>query len=320
MKKQTIAILIIIVTSLWGEIYLLPHMAKADDASCITQLNQPLQAEASSSIEQLEANEGNNIVQAQKNCAGQGTAEEAARRGMGMNTAITSNLQETCNNSVNQNQSRYEQAVAAIESQLASEEANNAILCSTDNEPQAQGPSTLFPPVNLSANPVSSSEISLSWTQMSNGGNFVYRNGNLIGQTNGTTYLDSDLAPNTTYTYTISTFDTEGSVSTQSNSVTATTLGVGSIQNNPIAPTGSITQNLQIGDSGTEVVALQTFLKSIGYLSMPLSTTEGYFGSLTKEALATFQLATGLPNTGYCGALTRAMIGEVEASESPNAN
>jgi chitodextrinase len=320
MKNRTITILIVIATSLCRVAYLLPHTAHAQDSSCLSELNQAL-AQASSSIQQLREEETAAISQAEIAGRNSAEAQQLAHGGIVANNGIMANINSTTQFNISQIEQEYAQEIDAAESQLDKEEANNDILCAAEDESQQQGPSVLFPPVDITANPLSFSEISLSWTQTSNGGNFVYRNGNLIGSTNSNTYLDAlDLAPDTTYTYTISTYDPEGTVSTQSDSVTATTLGASATASNVITASGSITQNLQLGDSGAQVIALQTFLKSVNYLSMPRGVTEGYFGSLTKEALAAFQLATGLPNTGYCGSLTRAMIGEVEASESPNAN
>jgi peptidoglycan hydrolase-like protein with peptidoglycan-binding domain len=70
-----------------------------------------------------------------------------------------------------------------------------------------------------------------------------------------------------------------------------------------------IGSNLQIGASGNDVITLQKFLESKGFLTMPTGMTEGYFGSLTKKALIAFQASVGLPATGYCGSMTRSVIG-----------
>jgi peptidoglycan hydrolase-like protein with peptidoglycan-binding domain len=70
----------------------------------------------------------------------------------------------------------------------------------------------------------------------------------------------------------------------------------------------SITQNLSIGASGQNVIALQTFLIAKGFLTMSPGTSEGYFGNLTKQALVAYQKSVGLPATGYCGSMTRSAI------------
>ena len=64
--------------------------------------------------------------------------------------------------------------------------------------------------------------------------------------------------------------------------------------------------NLWMGSRGGSVTALQTFLESKGFLTLPAGATKGYFGSLTKSALKKYQTMLGVPSTGYFGAMTRA--------------
>ncbi len=66
--------------------------------------------------------------------------------------------------------------------------------------------------------------------------------------------------------------------------------------------------DLSYGSTGDNVSALQSFLVSGGFLTMPAGVSMGYFGSLTKAALASYQSSVGLPAHGYFGALTRAEI------------
>jgi hypothetical protein len=70
----------------------------------------------------------------------------------------------------------------------------------------------------------------------------------------------------------------------------------------------AVNQNLKTGSSGNDVISLQKFLEAKGILTLPAGTTEGYFGSLTKQALISFQISVGLPATGYFGPMTRAAI------------
>ena len=65
-------------------------------------------------------------------------------------------------------------------------------------------------------------------------------------------------------------------------------------------PSFTIGQNLSVGASGSNVISLQQFLDSKGFLTIPAGTSEGYFGNLTKQALIAFQSSVGLPATGYC--------------------
>ncbi len=69
----------------------------------------------------------------------------------------------------------------------------------------------------------------------------------------------------------------------------------------------TFTHDLTIGSKGSEVVALQQILVAKGYLVVPSSY--GYFGSLTKAAVAKWQAAVGIsPATGYFGPKSRAVL------------
>src|SRR3989344_5540090 len=69
------------------------------------------------------------------------------------------------------------------------------------------------------------------------------------------------------------------------------------------------TQNLTVGSTGSEVSALQQWLVSKGYLVMPAGVAMGYFGNLTKSALAKYQASAGItPAVGYLGPITRAKV------------
>ncbi|KKU88968.1 MAG: hypothetical protein UY20_C0019G0009 [Candidatus Yanofskybacteria bacterium GW2011_GWA1_48_10] len=71
--------------------------------------------------------------------------------------------------------------------------------------------------------------------------------------------------------------------------------------------TVTFTQNLTVGSRGTEVTALQQMLVAQGHLVMPTGVAMGYFGSLTKAAVAKWQTANGVsPTAGYWGPISRA--------------
>jgi peptidoglycan hydrolase-like protein with peptidoglycan-binding domain len=68
-------------------------------------------------------------------------------------------------------------------------------------------------------------------------------------------------------------------------------------------------RNLTIGSSGADVAALQTILVSGGYLVMPQGVAKGYFGPLTRSAVARWQAAVGIsPAAGYFGPISRSRI------------
>ncbi|MDR3558685.1 MAG: peptidoglycan-binding domain-containing protein, partial [Candidatus Pacebacteria bacterium] len=86
-------------------------------------------------------------------------------------------------------------------------------------------------------------------------------------------------------------------VSTQAVSATAT----------------SFTRYLSVGDTGSDVRSLQTYLNNAGYaIASTGPGSRGHetakFGSLTKAALMRFQKAHGLPSTGYFGPKTMAVV------------
>lgn len=69
------------------------------------------------------------------------------------------------------------------------------------------------------------------------------------------------------------------------------------------------TSDLTLGSTGPEVSALQQWLVNRGYLVMPAGVAMGYFGPMTKAALAKFQAEVGIsPAAGYFGPITRAKV------------
>jgi peptidoglycan hydrolase-like protein with peptidoglycan-binding domain len=71
----------------------------------------------------------------------------------------------------------------------------------------------------------------------------------------------------------------------------------------------TFTRDLTIGSTGSDVVELQTFLESKGYLTIPAGVSKGYFGTLTASAVARMQSANGIaPAVGYFGPITRSKV------------
>lgn len=65
--------------------------------------------------------------------------------------------------------------------------------------------------------------------------------------------------------------------------------------------------DLTIGSKGADVTALQQWLVSKGFLQMPANTSYGYFGNVTKAAVAAWQASAGIsPAAGYFGPISRA--------------
>lgn len=83
----------------------------------------------------------------------------------------------------------------------------------------------------------------------------------------------------------------------------------------------TFTTDLTVGSTGSEVVALQQFLVSKGFLTMPAGVAMGNFGPLTQSALANYQAANGIsPASGYFGPITRARVNASAGTPSNPSN
>ncbi len=69
----------------------------------------------------------------------------------------------------------------------------------------------------------------------------------------------------------------------------------------------AFTQNLSIGSTGAEVTELQTYLASDASI-YPEGLVTGYYGELTKSAVARFQAKYGIDQVGSVGPVTRAKL------------
>lgn len=74
------------------------------------------------------------------------------------------------------------------------------------------------------------------------------------------------------------------------------------------ASTSTYPRDLAYGFTGDDVVSLQIFLESKGYLVLPTGTRKGFFGSYTREALMKYQVSVNIPPTGRFGPRTRSAI------------
>lgn len=64
--------------------------------------------------------------------------------------------------------------------------------------------------------------------------------------------------------------------------------------------------NLSFGSTGQGVVVLQGLMSELGYLHIPLGVAMGYYGPLTRSAVASYQSARGVaPAVGYFGPLSK---------------
>ena len=73
--------------------------------------------------------------------------------------------------------------------------------------------------------------------------------------------------------------------------------------------------DLTVGSTGADVTSLQQFLVGKGFLQMPAGVSYGYFGPLTKAAVASYQASVGItPAVGYFGPITRANVNALNVS------
>jgi hypothetical protein len=99
-------------------------------------------------------------------------------------------------------------------------------------------------PTGLTATPISSAQINLSWTASTDNvgvtGYKVYRGGILVGSPATTTYSDTGLTAATRYSYTLAACDAANNCSAQSNPVSAATMSAPTGSNVALASVGAI--------------------------------------------------------------------------------
>ncbi|MHA6482089.1 DUF4434 domain-containing protein [Paenibacillus sp. strain BS8-2] len=125
-------------------------------------------------------------------------------------------------------------------------------------------------PTSLSASAVDSMTINLSWSASSDDtsvvGYQIYRNSELVhaSYSSSTSFTDYQLAPGTSYTYTVKSYDAAGNLSAMSSSVSATTSSGTSYPN-----------NWSIGKSYTSTMAADALYTDAGGSEL----TNGSFGA-----------------------------------------
>lgn len=81
---------------------------------------------------------------------------------------------------------------------------------------------------------------------------------------------------------------------------------VGVPQASAESPNILVGNNLSLGSTGQGVVVLQGLLSELGYLSVPMGVPMGYYGTLTQNAVAKYQLSRAVaPAVGYFGPLSK---------------
>jgi hypothetical protein len=118
-------------------------------------------------------------------------------------------------------------------------------------------------PAGLTANPISSSQIALSWNASTDragvSGYTLYRNGSEVSTLSATSFQDFGLAPSTSYAYTLSAYDGTGNQSAQCAPVSATTPESTTIRNS--AAPGPVSDYF---DDASLNTGLWTFVNPVG--------------------------------------------------------
>ncbi|RFC35542.1 MAG: Matrixin [Candidatus Nitrotoga sp. SPKER] len=99
-------------------------------------------------------------------------------------------------------------------------------------------------PTGLTATPVSSTQINLSWTASTDNVGVasykVYRGGSLVGNPTTTSYNDTGLTASTSYSYTVAACDAANNCSAQSTPVSAATMPIITNSNIALASVGAV--------------------------------------------------------------------------------
>jgi peptidoglycan hydrolase-like protein with peptidoglycan-binding domain len=80
------------------------------------------------------------------------------------------------------------------------------------------------------------------------------------------------------------------------------------------SPPTSDSVNLKLGNSGSQVTALQTQLKQLGFYA---GVVDGNFGASTRNSLSSFQAKQGLPADGILGKATRDKLAIALSAQAP---
>ena len=80
-----------------------------------------------------------------------------------------------------------------------------------------------------------------------------------------------------------------------------------------VLSTPTFYRSLSFGLRGADVTELQIILEQKGFLTIPIGVPTGYFGPLTRAAVAKYQTSVGLPSVGIFGPLTRASFINVQS-------
>lgn len=87
----------------------------------------------------------------------------------------------------------------------------------------------------------------------------------------------------------------------------ALTMLIGASQAKAFSPPNILVgENMTLGSTGQDVAMLQGLLSEFGYLNVPAGIPLGYYGAMTKDAVARYQASLFVfPTAGYFGPATK---------------
>lgn len=178
-------------------------------------------------------------------------------------------------------------------------EADDYVLSTTYVGPDGSTGDTSPPtvPTNLAATSVTGTSATLSWSPSTDtvgvSGYRIYRGGIQVGTAAAASFVDSGLAPSTSYAYTVAAYDAAGNVSAQSNALTVTTPASADVtppQRSAGAPSGTLS-------AGTAQASLS--LTTNENATCRYSTTAGTsYASMTNVFSTTGGISQSTPITG----------------------
>ncbi len=162
--------------------------------------------------------------------------------------------------------------------------AGNLAISGNGSFTTAAAPDSTAPsvPANVAAGAISSSQVSLSWSLSSDNvgvtGYRIYRNGVQVATSALPTYLNTGLAANTTYSYTVAAYDAAGNLSAASPAISVTTL--------PLMPTVSQTAASGITSTTATLSGVANPSGAITSAWFEYGTTTAYGASTTPVTLS----------------------------------
>ncbi len=189
------------------------------------------------------------------------------------------------------------------------------ISSSANSQPPTQ-------PGGLTAGVITASSVALTWAASSSNagvvGYNILRNGLKVATSNTTSYTDTGLTPNTSYSYTVSAYDSVGDVSTMSTAIAVTTLALPTQPTN-LAPSTIMATSVSLhwtASSATQGVTGYNILRNGAKVATSATTTYTDTG-LTPSTSYTYTL-TAYDSVGDTSVASAALTVTTESQPPPS--